>query len=228
MIDQSSRIVKLHINLQKHHLVVSYKIKFLRILGEIYLVNPVLNVSVIPAISQKKQLCIITPIDKLIILRRNQLYMLYRLTFFFLQFTYENTKAQKHLLGAMEALVSQHRSFLLKRVPHILKCFYDNDLVEEECILDWDTNPSTKYVPDLELQTEMRKSATIFTKWLREAENDSGSDYEAVDDDIKVEFAENNNIENGTQLKVEIVAANHVATPVTVEDNDLDDFIDNI
>ena len=130
----------------------------------------------------------------------------------------------------MEALVSQHRSFLLKRVPHILKCLYDNDLVEEECILDWDDNPSKKYVPDAELQTEMRKSATIFTKWLREAENDSGSDHEAVDDDIKVEFTENTNagIETNSQLKVETAATNHEATPVAVEDNDLDDFIDNI
>ena len=150
--------------------------------------------------------------------------------FIILQFTYENGKAQRHLLGVMEALVSQHRSFLLKRVPHILKCFYENDLVEEECILDWDTNPSRKYVPDSELQTEMRKSASIFTKWLREAENDSASDHEATDDDIKVEFAENTNasIGNHTPLKVESVPTNHVTTPVTVEDNDLDDFINNI
>ena len=123
----------------------------------------------------------------------------------------------------MEGLVSQNRSFMLKRIPHILKCFYENDIVEEDCILDWDSNPSKKYVSDHELQMEMRKSAGIFTSWLREAENDPGSGADENDSDIKVEFAEN------TPADVsQSVTNGQVATPADVVDNDLDDFIDNI
>ncbi|KAI6661799.1 hypothetical protein LOD99_9806 [Oopsacas minuta] len=142
-----------------------------------------------------------------------------------IHFTYENPKAQRHVLGVMESLVLQHRSFLLKRVPHILKCFYDNDLIEEECILDWDLNPSKKYVPDHELQMEMRKSAGIFTSWLREAENEPGSGTDDIGDDIKVEFAENN-VVNNSNSGTNHVSVGQVSAPVV--DTDLDDLIDNI
>lgn len=49
-----------------------------------------------------------------------------------------NHKAQKYLLGAFEKLVGQ--SFpgeLMPKAAHILKAFYDSDLLEEEVILQW-------------------------------------------------------------------------------------------
>lgn len=49
-----------------------------------------------------------------------------------------NHKAQKYLLGAYELLLGQ--SFpgdLMPKAAHILKKFYDEDLLEEEVILQW-------------------------------------------------------------------------------------------
>lgn len=61
------------------------------------------------------------------------------LTFLFhVQFVHGNHKAQKYLLGAFELLVGQ--SFpaeLMPKAAHILKAFYDHDLLEEEVILQW-------------------------------------------------------------------------------------------
>lgn len=49
-----------------------------------------------------------------------------------------NRKAQKYLLGAFELLVGQSfPSELMPKAPHILKAFYDSDLLEEEVILQW-------------------------------------------------------------------------------------------
>ena len=56
----------------------------------------------------------------------------------FLRFLANNQKAQKNFMGAFEMIVGQ--SFpeeLMPKTAHILKAFYDNDLVEEEVILEW-------------------------------------------------------------------------------------------
>lgn len=56
----------------------------------------------------------------------------------FVKFVHGNHKAQKYLLGAFELLVGQ--SFpgeLMPKAAHILKAFYDADLLEEEVILQW-------------------------------------------------------------------------------------------
>ena len=56
-----------------------------------------------------------------------------------LQFTHENLKAQRYLLGGFEQLVGNvHRDVLLPKVPHILKTFYDLDIIDEEILLEWD------------------------------------------------------------------------------------------
>ena len=49
----------------------------------------------------------------------------------------DNRKAQKYLLSAFEILVGKVHPVLLPKVPHILKAFYDNDLLDEEAILEW-------------------------------------------------------------------------------------------
>ena len=49
-----------------------------------------------------------------------------------LQFTHENPKAQKYLLGAFEKLCEDHSEALVPRVAHVLKQFYDTDIVVEE------------------------------------------------------------------------------------------------
>lgn len=53
------------------------------------------------------------------------------------QFTHNNKKAQKYLLGGFECLVKLHQAQLLPRVPIVLKDLYDADLLEEDVILAW-------------------------------------------------------------------------------------------
>lgn len=55
----------------------------------------------------------------------------------FLQFTHENKKAQKYLLGGFELLVNKYKEELLPKVPHLLKMLYDLDILEEDVILEW-------------------------------------------------------------------------------------------
>ena len=49
----------------------------------------------------------------------------------------DNKKAQKYLLIGFEKLVGEVHPHLLAKVPHILKAFYDEDILEEEAILEW-------------------------------------------------------------------------------------------
>ena len=57
-----------------------------------------------------------------------------------LQFTHENIKAQKYMMGGLEQLVGNvHRDILVPKVPHILKTCYDSDIIEEGVILEWDS-----------------------------------------------------------------------------------------
>ena len=54
-----------------------------------------------------------------------------------LRFTNENTKAQKYLMGGIEKTIETHKDVLLPKVAHILKSFYDEDIIDEEVILEW-------------------------------------------------------------------------------------------
>lgn len=56
----------------------------------------------------------------------------------FSQFCEENHRAQKYLLGGLELLMGkEYAATLMPRVPHILKIFYDLDILDEEVILEW-------------------------------------------------------------------------------------------
>ena len=54
-----------------------------------------------------------------------------------MQFVVDNKRAQKYLLIGFEKLVGEVHPHLLVKVPHILKAFYDEDILDEEAILDW-------------------------------------------------------------------------------------------
>lgn len=107
-----------------------------------------------------------------------------------LRFTLNNKKAQRYLLGGFEQLVIAHKSILLPKVPHVLKAFYDEDIIEERELLDWGEKSSKKYVTKEE-NKDIRAKAEPFLKWLREAEEEESS--EDSDDDkngVDVAFEE--------------------------------------
>merc|ERR1711974_273159 len=106
-----------------------------------------------------------------------------------LRFTTENTKAQKYLMGGIEKTIETHKDVLLPKVPHILKSFYDEDIIDEEVILEWGKKVSKKYVSK-ELSEQIHKKAEPFIKWLKEAEEESDEE-EDSDGAIDLEFDEN-------------------------------------
>lgn len=83
-----------------------------------------------------------------------------------------NSTSQKTLLGCVEKLVGEQSPELLKSLPHILKGFYDVDLLDEEVLLDWFDVPVPKYV-DPPTHARLLKTARPFIEWLKNADEDS-------------------------------------------------------
>ncbi|KAG4090127.1 hypothetical protein H8356DRAFT_955308 [Neocallimastix lanati (nom. inval.)] len=86
----------------------------------------------------------------------------------------KNEKCQKAILGGIERLVDQNDK-LLPKVAFILKAFYDEDIVEEDVLLAWGEKASKKYV-DKAKSKEIRKQATPFLNWLKQAEEESSEE----------------------------------------------------
>ncbi|KRX59860.1 Eukaryotic translation initiation factor 5 [Trichinella sp. T9] len=104
-----------------------------------------------------------------------------------LRFVYQNKKAQRYLLGGIEqTFVAQKQ--LMPKIPHILKAFYDEDILEEEVILEWGAKSSKKYVSKEE-KKEILAKAEPFLRWLRDAEEES----DAEDSDVEVVYDDNRN-----------------------------------
>lgn len=133
----------------------------------------------------------------------------------FLRFTHENPKSQKYLLGGIEQLVGNvHRDTLLPKVPHILKAFYDLDIIDEEVILEWAIKPSKKYVSK-EISQEIHNKAEPFIKWLKEAEEDSE---ESEEDELEIVYSKSGKV--GTETKTTPVASAPTTAAKQVEDDD--------
>lgn len=100
----------------------------------------------------------------------------------FLRFVHDNVKAQKYLLGAYELLVG--KSFpgdLMPKAAHILKEFYDKDLLEEEVILQWSEKVSKRYVSK-DICSQIHAKVAPFVKWLKEAEEEESSEEEGEEE----------------------------------------------
>jgi len=92
----------------------------------------------------------------------------------------KNEKCQKATLGGIERLVDQNDK-LLPKVAFILKAFYDEDILEEDVLLAWGEKASKKYV-DKAKSKEIRKQATPFLNWLKEAEEESSEEDDEDDE----------------------------------------------
>jgi len=147
----------------------------------------------------------------------------------FLRFTHENPKAQKYLMGGIEKTVESQSAALLPRVPHILKQLFEEDILEEECILEWSKKVSKKYVSK-DMAQKIHEKAAPFITWLKEAEEESE---ESSDDGLELEFDERAKISKlkETSAEPEKVpgAANGSAGAELQEDAEDDDVdIDDI
>jgi len=85
----------------------------------------------------------------------------------------------------VEQLINNHKEVLLPKVPLILKALYDEDIVEEEVLIEWDSKISKRYVSK-EFSTEIHAKASPFIKWLKEAEEESSEEEE--EDDVEIEY----------------------------------------
>ena len=102
-----------------------------------------------------------------------------------LRFCHNNPKAQKYLMGGIEKTIESHKETLLPKVAHILKAFYDEDILDEEVIFEWGKKPSKKYVSK-EFSAQIHKKAEAFLTWLKEAEEESEDEDE--DSEVELEF----------------------------------------
>jgi len=100
----------------------------------------------------------------------------------FCRLTSDDPKAQRYLLGAFEQLVGiVHPEALMPKIPHILKAFYEFDIVDEAVLIEWDDMPSRKYMSKevtKEISKEIHMKAAPFIKWLKEADEESSEDDE--------------------------------------------------
>lgn len=140
----------------------------------------------------------------------------------FLRFTHENHKAQKYLLGGLEQVVKLHKDSLMNKIPHILKTFYDTDILEEEVLIDWDKKVSKKYVSK-EIAQEIHEKAKPFIKWLQEAEEEESSSEE--EEAVEVVYSDRHISTKIQEVKED---PKPVSTTAKVENSEDDIDIDDI
>jgi len=135
----------------------------------------------------------------------------------FLRFLANNQKAQKNFMGAAEITIgSAYPDQLIPKTAHILKTFYDQDLVEEEVLLEWGAKVSKKYVAK-DISEKIHAKGKPFIDWLKTAEEDSS---EEEDDEVEVVYT---NRSEAAVLKEEAMKKQ---PPPPADDDELD--IDDI
>jgi len=138
----------------------------------------------------------------------------------FLRFTHGSQKAQKYLLGGLEQVINLHKDSLLSKVPHILKLFYDADILEEEVLIDWSQKVSKKYVSK-EIAQEIHDKAKPFIKWLQEAEEEESSSDEDDDDAVEVVYSDRH---ISTSISVEKETPKPLKSLIPAGNDEEDDF----
>eukprot|EP01134_Creolimax_fragrantissima_P004364 CFRG4364T1 len=92
------------------------------------------------------------------------------------RFCFQDVEAQKCLLGATERMVSVVYPSLMAKVPHIIKAYYDEDIVDEEVIIAWGRQQSSKFVSSQDSFKQITKLAKPVIDWLATADSDESDD----------------------------------------------------
>lgn len=134
-------------------------------------------------------------------------------------FTDENNKAQKYLLGGVEALIGMEPARLPKVVA-MFKKLYDEDVVEEPAFKSWAEKVSKKYV-DKALSQKIHDKCAPFIQWLAQAESESESEVSEADG-VEVAF------DDGAAASLAAVGADGKAEVAEEEKEESDFEIDDI
>lgn len=95
----------------------------------------------------------------------------------FQRFLVEQPKAQMYALQAIEKLIEQDSTKMVK-TPRFLKQMYDLDLVDDEVFVMWGEKPGKGV--SKELAADIRKAGKAFLDWVQEAEEEESSEDENV------------------------------------------------
>jgi translation initiation factor 5 len=84
----------------------------------------------------------------------------------------KGSSAQKIILGYTEELCGVKEPKLLVKIPKILLLFYQNDLLEEEVVVEWQAKKKSRFVKDKGTILKIKEAAKPFVEWLKNAEED--------------------------------------------------------
>lgn len=113
----------------------------------------------------------------------------------------------------MELTIKLYQKTLVPKVAHILKAFYDLDILEEKVILEWGLKAYKKTVGK-ELAEEIHGKAAPFLKWLKEAEEEDSASQQEDDDDDEVDVDFNDRV---IATKIQAVEVSSPKKPVVSE-----------
>lgn len=111
----------------------------------------------------------------------------------------------------------------MPKVSHILKGFYDFDILEEEVLIEWGSKPSRKYVSK-ELSADILAKAAPFITWLKEAEEETE---DSDDSDVEIEYDDRTRSTSLKEQHVKVVTST-VKLATNNEDDEADLDIDAI
>lgn len=89
-------------------------------------------------------------------------------------------------MRGVELSIKLYRETLVPKASHILKAFYDSDILDEKVILEWGSKKYKKTVGK-EVAEEIHAKAAPFLKWLKEAEEEE-SDEDDDEENIEVVY----------------------------------------
>lgn len=105
----------------------------------------------------------------------------------FIRVCKDNKKAQKAMLRGFEKMVELHEDKLLPKVAHIIKDFYDLDIVDEEILIEWGGRSGKRHIPK-ELSQAIHKRAEPVITWLKEAEEESSDEEDDDEEEVEIEY----------------------------------------
>lgn len=100
-----------------------------------------------------------------------------------------STIQQRHLIAGFEWFCGRKYPQLMKFFPVVLKQLFDEELVEEDVFFEWATDLTrNEFSPelsmiDIDTLEALKISASLFIKWLQEAEEEGEEGDEEEDDE---------------------------------------------